>query len=288
MTTATRARYVVTPQIRSAVVARINELVTQAQGLGAAVSTPMVDYSLRGTTGGKMGRGVMYINVVLMQENWDDYVKNTIGHEFAHHICQQLYPFERVGHGHKWKHWMYRLGLDASRCHSYDVENAQVKKKAKYQYHCGGCKKDIFMGPVRHKKMVSGRTRYWCSSCGSIRGALTYVRPMGQVTYKTAKEKAAQLPKTPVKPLNIVRTYTATGTPAQLLQTVFATPPKPVVPVDQRSKKERAADLFRRVGVSRSVFISLCKAELGIEQATASTYHHNFKSGKWAVASHLR
>lgn len=157
--------------------------------------TPTIKYEVRGTVGGyaiPLDWKVDFNSVFLM-ENLDHFIDNTVPHEVAHLIDYAVHGVQRIGYGYKrsshggtWKSIMYLFGCDPSRCHQYDTRNAQVKKKTKYHYICQGCKKDIFMGPVRHKKHKITGGYFHCR--GSL---LVYQKPMGQVTYSEARDSIA-------------------------------------------------------------------------------------------------
>lgn len=154
--------------------------------------TPTIKYEVRGTVGGyaRFNQWEVDFNSVLLMENLEHFIESTVPHEVAHLIDHAVNGIQRRGyktisHGWTWKTVMHLFGCDGNRTHKYDVKNAQVKKKAKYHYICEGCKKDVFMGPVRHKKhKINGY--FHCR--GSV---LTYQKPMGQVTYGEARDSIA-------------------------------------------------------------------------------------------------
>lgn len=156
--------------------------------------TPVIKYDVRGTVGGYAYAGEWKVdfNSTLLMENLEHFIDSTVPHEIAHLVDHAVYGvqrkgYKRVSHGATWKSVMRLFGCDGKRTHQYDVQNAQVKKKAKFHYVCTGCKKDIFMGPVRHKKQKAlGSVYFHCRHA-----ALVYQAPMGQVTYGEARESVA-------------------------------------------------------------------------------------------------
>lgn len=86
-------------------------------------------FSLKGTTAGKalIGRGVIQYNPTLLRENPDDFLKRTCGHEVVHHAAYSKHGYDIDAHGSQWKAMMVRLGLPASRCHSYDTSNVPTR-----------------------------------------------------------------------------------------------------------------------------------------------------------------
>jgi SprT protein len=235
--------YVLTRKAEVAVEDRLDQLMDQADALGLTVPRPTLNYDLRGQVAGKMGYdGTLYVNVCLLNENWDHYLEQTVGHEFAHHIVMNHYRGSSA-HGSEWKRVMVRLGLPPNRTHRYDVSNSTVRRKSQYAYVCDGCGTELKMGPVRHKKQQSGKASYRHSGCGR-RGTLTL--------------------KSRVK-----------TTPVKVAASAPATPRKP----QQQSWKDVAVRVFQTYP-HRADFISTM-VDLGAKKVTASTYHHNVKSGKW-------
>ena len=138
---------------------------------------PKLDFSLRGTCGGKYSPRLhtVKVNLVLFKENFEDYIENTLPHELAHAITRHKFDTEysRVKpHGPEWKRVMRALGKAPTRCHSYDTSNARVRRVRKgYEYSCA-CK-TYSLTIIRHRRaqkaMGSG---YRCRKCGQ---SLRYV-----------------------------------------------------------------------------------------------------------------
>jgi len=134
------------------------------------IKRPSVIFKKRGNAAGtaNYGRWELNFNMVLLNENVEHFVKQTVAHEVAHLVDQAVYEThshvygKRSPHGRNWKKVMMVLGVPAERCHSYDVSNAAVsrRKSPTYTYHCTGCKRDLQMGAIRHKKQSTGRVSY--------------------------------------------------------------------------------------------------------------------------------
>jgi len=134
---------------------------------------PSVIFKKRGATAGtaNYARWQLNFNVTLLDENVDHFVKQTVAHEVAHLVCNVVYDGgkthrvrgERTSpHGRNWASVMSVLGVPADTTHKYDVSNSAIKQKPrkKFSYHCTGCKRDLPMGAIRHKKQQSGRASY--------------------------------------------------------------------------------------------------------------------------------
>ena len=175
---------------------------------------------------------------------------------------------KRTVHGYDFKFIMERvLGVDDStRCHSYDVTNARVKKRgqAKHEWKCTTCSATMELGPKRHKKQL-GTDSYRPRNKGcNWYHIYSYVGVVGQ------------------KPVNVKHQLPFPTTPFP--EPAAASEAKPTKPASPKhptmSNKDRARGIYRNA-MSRSAFISTCIAQ-GIKKTTAGTYYQNFKSGAWA------
>lgn len=146
-----------------------------------------VAYDVRGTVGGMaMYRAnLVRFNPVLLSENVDAFISRTVPHEVAHLVTKAVFPYASA-HGREWKSVMVTLGADPTRCHDYDVTNAQVKTKTKYHYTCGCADKAVIVSAVIHNRIQRGRT-YTCRTC---RHPVRFFQTIGQVNYKQAHQQA--------------------------------------------------------------------------------------------------
>jgi SprT protein len=163
-------------------------------------SIPVVRFDLRGVRGGvaHMSENVIRINPVLLVENFDVYIKQTVGHEVAHLITHQLYNHnQRVQpHGREWQLVMTSLGLEPSRCHSYDVSNARARNVERFEYSCNCMVHQI--GKTQHKKMSFGTAAYSCKKCngalkrGTQIGGSTIMQRPQKLRFSTHKSVASR------------------------------------------------------------------------------------------------
>jgi hypothetical protein len=116
------------------------------------------------------------------------------------------------------------------------------------------------LGEQRHRKMLTGQTRYWMRGCGRHAG----------YTFNGQDAPMARPTVDPVRELERLRRA------AQDQEPTITTRVKRT-----GSNKDKARDAFRQCGDNRGAFISLCESA-GIKKTTAGTYWHNFKSGKWS------
>ncbi len=279
--------------------ARVQTIVEQCVGKAnlhfkKLYPVPPVHYDVKGTTGGYHQHGAVHFNPILLMQNLEDYLAHTVPHEVAHHIdtingdnarpAQSFEAFsaalltgrrpkrpKRSIHGPTWEHIMRVFGVkDITRCHQYDVTDAQVKVKKKFEYKCPSCSKQFFLTSVTHNRVMKGQVRF-CPTCGRTEGRIVYVQSLGQRTYEEAKKvsaarkegikKFSELGPNLAKPLEIKPTKIVDGA------LEFT--------IGQRAKK--IYEMYKVLG--RQVCIRKM-ADIGIKETTASTYYQNFKAGR--------
>lgn len=254
-------RVPVPTNIQKRVRARVDQCIAIAsKRYGCTFSPIHIVYKKRGTVAGTANptSRVVDFNSVLLMENLDDYIHRTVTHEVAHILDhdvngqQHTYTFfgrsKRSSHGPTWKAMMRLLGGPTSRCHSYDVSRAKVKKAntRSHIWTCKTCGTKMSLGPKRHSKMLTGISKYWMRGCGRHAG-YHYDEGDGR-------------PVTPViGPTPKKRTHTPS-------------------PVGGQSKQDLALQLYREYhGLTRSQMIALFVAKLNMTKAGASTYYYNCK-----------
>lgn len=182
---------------------------------------PTVVYKKRGATAGTANPAtwVIDLNATLLMENIDDFIARTVPHELAHLGTYTVYPetmtrnvFGRRGkrdfHGFRWQEVMQVLGVkDKSRCHTYDVSNAKIKRtsSAKYSYRCTGCQTIVEMTPRAHKKILLGY-RYWHRGCSNH--PLVLVTSAAPVAQKVIPKVNVKMPKAGTKMAQAYALYT--------------------------------------------------------------------------------
>jgi len=131
---------------------------------------PTLDYNLRGTAAGRggtrFGEPFISLNKVLLMENVDTMINQTVPHEFAHVVQYTVFKNNPgTGHGHVWKQVMSWFNVPATRCHSYDVTNARVRNVTRYGYVCGCQGKKHQITVTRVRRMQAGTHTYRCNVC---------------------------------------------------------------------------------------------------------------------------
>lgn len=233
----------VTAEMKAKVEAKLRECITIAERTyNTTIKFPTVRYDLRGTTAGWAHYSTWSVNfnAVLMVENFESFLENTVPHEIAHLITDQVYPEahkrgaptmtrngvfrrgKRSPHGAEWQSVMRVLGCEPRRTHDYDTSNARIRERKSYTYKCNGCGAEMQLGPKRHAREQSSPGSYWHSSCGRYTGKLTLVTSKLPAATVHAKPAAPAAPKagTGSKLERCYNTYKAhpTLSRAQLIQ----------------------------------------------------------------------
>ncbi|WP_461572982.1 SprT family zinc-dependent metalloprotease [Sulfuricaulis sp.] len=124
---------------------------------------PRLSYQLRGLAAAAAypAQNAIRINRLLLEQNTDDYLQNTVPHEVSHLVAYRLHGRRIAPHGAEWAAIMREVyGLEPRRCHDYDV---RLNMKVVYRYGCG-CDAEHALGVRRHKSAERGR-RYYCRRC---------------------------------------------------------------------------------------------------------------------------
>ena len=121
-------------------------------------------FNLKGRVAGtaNSNRNEIRINYVLLKENTEHFIKQTLGHEYAHLIKDCL--FGGTAHGREWKNVMRKLGLRPDRCHNYDTTNSSTKKQRRWKYTCGCIDRPHMISTTIHNRIRRGR-KYRCQRC---------------------------------------------------------------------------------------------------------------------------
>jgi len=127
---------------------------------------PKILFNLRGKTaaGAWDWKWLIKINLVLLKENWQDMIDDTIPHEVAHLVAYKIYGSFIKPHGTEWKSVMRNFGKNPIRCHKYNTSNSTLRTVAKiYTYECS-CK-TYNLTIIRHRRQASGQKKYFCKKC---------------------------------------------------------------------------------------------------------------------------
>lgn len=254
----------VTAEMKAKVNAKLQQCIDKAnKRYNIDVKFPTVVYHKRGTTAGTANyrTWTIDINPILLVENFDDMLDDTVPHEMAHLITDMVYPHahkrtfgqKRSPHGSEWQSVMRVLGVEPSRTHNYDTTNAKVRTKASYDYKCNCCGAVLKMGPKRHATEQKYPGHYTHGSCGRARGKLTLVG---------SKAPAAMVHVKPELP------------PMKLHQ---HTPPAPKTAAATGSKLDKCYGIFKQYPTLARKDLIQMFVMAGCTPAGASTYHATCK-----------
>lgn len=188
----------VSQDIKNRVEARLKECCIKASDeFDMSFAMPDIDYSLRGTAAGQaLSRkdGSVWkirINAVLLIENLDKMLHRTVAHEMAHLITSKVWSnkWNLQPHGKEWKRVMSVLGVEATRCHNYDVTNSSVRKSTTFSVTCVDCNKTYSLGPTRAATLQSRPTAYRCKcKTNSMTGTLKFNLIVPTLSLKVKKQ----------------------------------------------------------------------------------------------------
>lgn len=254
----------ITLDMKARIEAKLKQCIAIAENrYKITIPFPTVRYDLRGTTAGMAyySQWMVKFNAILLIENFEEFLEDTVPHEIAHLITEKVYPEahrrawggKSSPHGDQWKSVMRVLGADPSRCHSYDVTNARVRETASYEYQCQCCGEILKMGPKRHAKEQMMPGFYTHTSCGRARGKLVLVGSKAPVA--TVHVKPMSTSATPKMPA-----------------------PAPKTAPEAGSKLSKCYGIYKQhPTLSRKDMIQMFVMMAGCTAAGASTYHATCK-----------
>lgn len=132
-----------------------------------SIKAPTIDYELKGLTAGHATKEHVSFNTAFLYDERTkrDMIDNTVPHEVAHSVVDQVWPRSR-DHGGEWQYLMLILGLKPERCHSYDTTGKKARNRQRMQrpfiYGCP-CGEHKFTS-IKHERAKNG-TKYICQVC---------------------------------------------------------------------------------------------------------------------------
>ena len=133
---------------------------------------PEIRYDTKGRAAGwahfsHLGPHWIRINPILLNENVEYVVNQTVPHEIAHLVAYTVFGTRIKPHGHEWKFVMRVFGKEPKRCHRLDVTSVQRVRRAvtRITFHCDKCKQPLEITQNRYTKMMNGKV-YVHRGCG--------------------------------------------------------------------------------------------------------------------------
>lgn len=157
-------------------------------GISSVTKIPEVRFNTKGKTAGwacwNGGRPYIDINPILLNENVEEVVNQTVPHEVAHIVVNEVYENARVRdswtnrrqiapHGHEWQQVMRLFGKEPHRCHQMDTSTIQKLRSRgnRFVYKCNCMEHEVSI--TRHNRVSFKGMIYRCRLCG---GDLKFVR----------------------------------------------------------------------------------------------------------------
>lgn len=150
------------------------------------IPSPRVSYDVVGTVSAKANcaKWMVRLNPVLLVQNVELFIAETVPHEVAHLATDMLFPHahrpvqvgtkkpKRQVHGKHWAEIMTALGVPANATHEYDLSSVRPER-TRYVYQCNLCERRIPLGPRRHSALRKNPSEYHCKC--SDKSVLTFV-----------------------------------------------------------------------------------------------------------------
>lgn len=151
------------------VVSATRECIQRAGRLfGREFLLPLVSFDLSGRAAGmyrvrRQQQEIRY-NPFLFGKYFDDNLANTVPHEVAHYLADELYGLRNIRpHGAQWKAIMRKLGAEPAVTCRYDLSGIPQRRQRRFDYSCG-CSHHA-VSAVRHNRVQGGLGSYQCRQC---------------------------------------------------------------------------------------------------------------------------
>lgn len=158
--------------VKQSILSKVKETYEKAHEIwsGHNFPIPEIKFDLTGTTAGiayhkRSGNHIIRYNFDIAKNNLEEFLNDTVIHEIGHLITDQLYYGYRLKpHSKEWYYTCSKLGLNATRCHSFSCEKS--RKHLRYVGICG-CGKKLTITSTIYNKIYRGQKRR-CKCCGQI------------------------------------------------------------------------------------------------------------------------
>jgi SprT protein len=129
-----------------------------------------VRFDLKGTAAGMFCSDAkqcwIRYNPWIFAKYYEENLQDTVPHEVAHYIVQQVYGRRRVKpHGVQWRTLMDAFGANPEVTFSRDLEGIPRRRQQTHPYRCDCRNHEV--SSTRHNRVVSGRGEYRCRYCNS-------------------------------------------------------------------------------------------------------------------------
>lgn len=158
---------IITQELHNRVMQKVSATVSKYFGPTFDLDIPVSYRSdMKGTAGiAYVNSKKIELNAQLFLANTEKFFERTIPHEVAHIITKMVHPHAKQSHGPEWRSVMDHIGVDSTRCHTYDV-SALVKRMERFTYACA-CSRPLNITKIMHNKIQKGSVRT-CMTCNTV------------------------------------------------------------------------------------------------------------------------
>ena len=117
--------------LKTAARERINHFMELATRIfGREFSPPKLDFDKKGNAAGsyKHAQNRISLNWILLRENKDHFINETIPHELCHKFCRDIHGMGVKSHGSEWKEICVKMGYTPNRTHNFSLKTIQNNK----------------------------------------------------------------------------------------------------------------------------------------------------------------
>lgn len=156
---------------KNEIIERVAEYILRSENIfGQAFKPVEVLFDLTGRSAGMYkvfrGKQVIRFNPYHFSKYLEENMLETIPHEVAHYITDQVYGLRNIRpHGKEWQALMLRFGVEPRRTFSYSLEGIPTRTQKRFPYACSCMQFEITTR--RHNSIQKGRMEYRCRQCGS-------------------------------------------------------------------------------------------------------------------------
>jgi len=166
------------------IVARVNYFVELASRLYATqFLTPKIAFDLTGHSVGmyvvKKKQSFLRFNPWIFDLYFEDHFHETVPHEVAHYVVDQLFKPRRSlkPHGFEWKKVMSDFGIEPQVTFKHDLNGIPSRRQRVRLYRCDCQQHELSM--TRHNRICKGLV-YMCRECRSQLFEIREVRTISQ------------------------------------------------------------------------------------------------------------
>ena len=173
------SKRVVSKELQLKIETVVLECLVKAQnkwGADKVNKIPTIKYNLSGRCAGRAhwiyvtNDMFIRINPILLNENVEYMLTNTVPHEIAHLVAYMVFGKSIKPHGYEWKTVMRCFGLTPDRCHYLNTSTVRSIRKPtvrkRYLGVCDYCSKELVMSSVIRNRIILGKKTYTHSECG--------------------------------------------------------------------------------------------------------------------------